>query len=244
MIVIPAIDLRAGKCVRLTEGRKDQSTIYNADPLATAERFAGAGAEWLHIVDLDAAFGESQSVNRTIVREVVQQIGIPVQVGGGMRTADDVAELIDAGVARVVLGTIAIESPATLADLAGRFTDRVCVGIDARDGRVMTRGWQQAEDISALDLANRVAAVGIRRIVYTDISRDGTLRGLNGAATCELANKSGLKVTASGGVSSCDDIHSLISRGEALVDSVIIGKALYENRFTLAEALQAAKNHE
>src|SRR5215471_796993 len=169
MIVIPAIDLREGKCVRLVEGRKDQSTIYSADPLEMAKRFATAGAEWLHIVDLDAAFGDHQSVNRTIVRAIVKQLSIPVQVGGGIRTVRDAGEMIEAGVSRVVIGTIAIESPPTLLDLTGRFGDRVCVGIDAREGRVMTRGWQQAEDISALELAKRVAAAGGRKIVYTDI---------------------------------------------------------------------------
>jgi len=192
---------------------------------------------------LDAAFGDRQSRNRTIVRRIAEQIKIPVQVGGGLRTVADVEEMINAGVSRAVVGTVAIESPSTLLELTGRFGDRVCVGIDARDGRVMTRGWQQAEDFSALDLARRVAAAGVRRIIYTDISRDGTLQGLNVTATCELAGNSGLRVTASGGVASCDDITSLISCGEALVDSVIIGKALYENKFTLAEALRAAKNH-
>ena len=243
MIVIPAIDLKEGKCVRLTEGREEQATIYNANPIATAEQFVEAGAEWLHVVDLDAAFG-SQSANRTIVREIARRVRIPIQFGGGMRSETDVAEMLDAGVARVVIGTMATESPEALAALARRFQERVCVGIDAREGRVMTRGWRQAENISAVDLARAVAAAGIERIVYTDIARDGTLRGLNLVATCDIARASGLKVTASGGVASSDDITSLVAYGERLVDSVIIGKALYENRLTFAEALKAARNHE
>ena len=243
MIVIPAIDLRDGKCVRLTEGRKDTATIYDANPFETAERFAAAGAEWLHIVDLDAAFGD-QSANRSIVREIAQRIKIPVQFGGGMRSLADVAEMLDAGISRIVIGTIATEAPEMMAELAGRFQERVCVGIDARGAQVMTRGWQQAETMSVVDLAKKVAAAGIERIIYTDIARDGTLKGLNVAATCELARASGLRVTASGGVASLDDIRSLISCGERLVDSVIIGKALYENRFTFADALRTAKNHE
>ena len=244
MLVIPAIDLRNGECVRLTEGRQEAATIYSSDPLQTAEQFAAAGAEWLHIVDLDAAFGDSQSPNRRIVRQIVAQIKIPVQFGGGMRTVAAVAEMLDAGVARIVIGTLAIEQPETLIEFAGQFRERVCVGIDARQGKVMTRGWQQAGSASALDLAKRVEAAGIQRIVYTDISRDGTLQGLNVEATCELARKSGLRVTASGGVASCNDLKRLISCGEPLVDSVIIGKALYENRFTLAEALAVARNDE
>lgn len=244
MIVIPAIDLRQGKCVRLTEGRKEDAKIYSANPVQTAERFATAGAEWLHIVDLDAAFGDEQSPNRSIVRDIVAQIKIPVQFGGGLRTLANAAQMLDAGVARIVIGTVAIENPSMIVELADHFPDRVCVGIDARDGQVMTRGWQQGGSISAFELTQRVAAAGITRIIYTDISRDGTLKGLNVASTCELARKTGVKVTASGGVSSCDDIKSLISCREPLVDSVIVGKALYENRFTLAEALKVARDNE
>jgi phosphoribosylformimino-5-aminoimidazole carboxamide ribotide isomerase len=243
MIVIPAIDLRNGKCVRLTEGRKDMATTYDANPFEIAERFAAAGAEWLHIVDLDAAFGD-QSANRSIVRKIARRIKIPVQFGGGMRTVADVADMLDAGVARIVIGTIATEAPAMITELADRFQERVCVGIDARDGQVRTRGWERAETISVVDLAQKVAAAGIERIVYTDIARDGTLKGLNVAATCELARASGLRITASGGVASVEDIASLITCGEARVDSVIIGKALYENRFTFADALRAARNDE
>ncbi|HYX29088.1 MAG TPA: HisA/HisF-related TIM barrel protein, partial [Pyrinomonadaceae bacterium] len=196
MIVIPAIDLRNGKCVRLTEGRKDMATTYDANPFEIAERFAAAGAEWLHIVDLDAAFGD-QSANRSIVRKIARRIKIPVQFGGGMRTVADVADMLDAGVARIVIGTIATEAPAMITELADRFQERVCVGIDARDGQVRTRGWERAETISVVDLAQKVAAAGIERIVYTDIARDGTLKGLNVAATCELARASGLRITAS-----------------------------------------------
>ena len=243
MIVIPAIDLRNGKCVRLTEGRKDETTIYDTDPLKTAQRFVASGAEWLHIVDLDAAFGEPELTNREIVKEIVKRSGVPVQFGGGMRAVTDVQEMIDSGISRVVIGTIATESPLIMRDIARRFGEHVCVGIDARDGRVMTRGWQKREDISALELANRVAAAGIGRVVYTDIARDGTLKGVNALATIELARESGLKVTASGGVASCADITRLMSFNESLVDSVILGKALYENRFTLEEALKAIRSY-
>ena len=244
MIIIPAIDLRNGRCVRLTQGRKDQTSIYDADPLHTAERFVAAGASWLHIVDLDRAFGDSESINRRVAREIVSRFSVPVQFGGGLRTIKDAAEMIEAGVARVVIGTMAVEDRAGMCEMIERFGEKVCVGIDARGGEVMTRGWEQSGAVSALALAQAVAAAGIKRIVYTDITRDGMLTGVNVAQTCAVARASGLHVTASGGVASCADIRQLMSAREHLVDSVIIGKALYENRFTLEEALRVANDNE
>ena len=244
MIIIPAIDLRNGRCVRLAQGRRDRTTVYDADPLQTAERFVNSGARWLHIVDLDRAFGERESVNRQVVREIVTRLPVPVQFGGGLRALTDVGEMIDAGVARVVIGTIAVEDPATMIEMVERFGEQVCVGVDARAGQVMTRGWEQSATVSAVALAQAVAAAGIKRIVYTDIARDGMLTGLNVAQTCEVARASGLQVTASGGVASREDIKQLISAGEPLVDSVIIGKAFYEEKFTLEEALSVVNDYE
>jgi phosphoribosylformimino-5-aminoimidazole carboxamide ribotide isomerase len=244
MIIIPAIDLKNGRCVRLTQGRKDQTTTYDADPLQTAEGFVAAGARWLHIVDLDRAFGNIESVNRRVARAIVSRCPVPVQFGGGLRTIADAAEMIDAGVARVVIGTMAVEDPPGMIEMVKRFGDKVCVGIDARAGKVMTRGWEQRGTVSAIALARSVAAAGIKRIVYTDIARDGTLTGLNVPQTCQVARAAGVPVTASGGVASCEDIRLLISAAEPLVDSVIIGKALYENRFKLEEALRAANDYE
>jgi len=244
MIIIPAIDLRNGRCVRLEQGRKDRTTVYDADPLQTAENFVGAGARWLHIVDLDRAFGDRESVNRQVVREIVTRLPVPVQFGGGLRAMTDVAEMIDAGVGRVVIGTIAVENPAIMSEMVKRFGEQVCVGVDARAGQVMTRGWEQRATLSAVALAQSVAAAGVKRIIYTDIARDGMLTGLNVAQTCEVARASGLRVTASGGVASREDIKQLISAGEPLVDSVIIGKALYEDKFTLEEALSVANDYE
>ena len=244
MIIIPAIDLRNGRCVRLTQGRKDSTTTYDADPFQTAERFVAAGARWLHIVDLDGAFGDGESINRRIAREIVTRCSVPVQFGGGLRTTNDAAEMIDAGVARIVIGTMAVEDPSAMIEMVDRFGEKVCVGIDAREGEVMTRGWEHKGALAAVDLAKSVATAGINRIVYTDIARDGTLTGLNVGQTCAVARASGLRVTASGGVASCEDIRLLMSAGERLVDSVIIGKALYENRFTLQEALRVANDHE
>jgi phosphoribosylformimino-5-aminoimidazole carboxamide ribotide isomerase len=238
MLIIPAIDLRQGKCVRLAQGRKDLATAYEVDPLGIAKSFEQAGGQMLHVVDLDGAFGEGQSLNREVARQIIRSSTIPVQFGGGLRTIDDIEELILAGAARVVIGTLAVEYPEILASLAKRFGARLAVGIDARDGQVMTRGWETRGQVKAVDFALRVAAAGVERIVYTDVARDGMLIGPNIEQTCLLARESGLKVTASGGVSSLEDLKRLSAVSETGVDSVIVGRALYEGRFTLKDALK------
>jgi len=241
MLIIPAIDLRQGKCVRLAQGRKDAATGYDRDPIDVAQAFEADGARMLHVVDLDGAFGEGQSVNRDVVKRIIHSVSVPVQFGGGLRTIDDVEELILAGASRVVIGTLAAESPDTLATLVERFGPRIVIGIDSRDGQVMTRGWEKHGQIEAVELARLIADVGVERIVYTDVSRDGMLTGPNIEQTCLIARESGLKVTASGGVSSLEDIVRLRRVSEVGVDSVIVGKALYEGRFTLKEALHKAE---
>lgn len=240
MLIIPAIDLKDGRCVRLTQGRKTDVKVYDADPVEMAERLELAGAQMIHVVDLDGAFAGRESPNRQIAREIIASLKIPVQFGGGLRSLDDIRQMIDAGAARVVIGTLAVESPEKVAEIAHRFGSRVCVGIDARGGEVTVRGWEKKAKVSAIDLARRVAAEGIGRIVYTDVARDGMLTGANVEETVTIARESGLRVTASGGISSLEDIRKLIDEKEPLVDSVIIGKALYESRFTLPEALQIA----
>ena len=238
MLIIPAIDLRHGKCVRLAQGRKDASTAYDRDPIDVAKRFEADGAKMLHVVDLDGAFGDEKSRNRVVAKRIISAVSIPVQFGGGLRSIDDVKELISGGTSRVVIGTLAAESQETLEKLVELFGSSVVVGIDARDGQVMTRGWEARGLVSALALARRVAAAGIERIVYTDVSRDGMLAGPNIEQTCAIGRESGLKVTASGGVSSLEDLRRLKNLGERWVDSAIVGKALYEGLFTLKEALQ------
>lgn len=239
MLTIPAIDLRQGKCVRLEQGRKGAATAYDRDPIGVARAFEADGARMLHVVDLDGAFGEGQSINRDIAKHIIRSVSVPVQFGGGLRAIDDVEELVLAGANRVVIGTLAAESPETLATLLDRFGPRIVVGIDARDGQVMTRGWEKHGQIEAVELARRIARAGVERIVYTDVARDGMLTGPNIEQTCLIARESGLKVTASGGVSSLEDIVRLRSVSEPGVDSVIVGKALYEGRFTLKEALDS-----
>ncbi len=238
MLVIPAIDLRQGKCVRLTQGHKETATFYDGDPVKVAEDFERDGASLLHVVDLDGAFSESNKRNRDVLRERVRAVSIPVQFGGGLRGTEDIEQVIGLGVARVVIGTLAVESPDALAKIVRQFgVERVAVGIDARNGQVVTRGWETEEQMSALTLARQVAAACVERIIYTDVQRDGTLIGVDIDQTCLIARASGLKVTASGGVASLEDLERLRAVSHCGVDSVIVGKALYEGRFDLPDAI-------
>jgi len=238
MIVIPAIDLKNGLCVRLLQGRKSEMTVYNEDPVAVAREFAAAGAEMIHVVDLDGAFAEGESPNRAVVRQIIKAVDVPIEFGGGIRTIEDVRQLCDAGVTRVVVGTMAAEQPDMLVKFVDEFPEKICVGIDARDGRVMTRGWETATPLMAVDLARSVAECSVERIIYTDIARDGALVGPNIEQTLAVAEAANVRVTASGGVSSLDDIKRLRDTGDARVDSVIVGKALYEGKFKLEEAIK------
>jgi phosphoribosylformimino-5-aminoimidazole carboxamide ribotide isomerase len=238
MIILPAIDLRNGRCVRLVQGRKDSAKVYDGDPVDVAKAFAVSGAEMLHVVDLDGAFAEPNSANRQVLGDIIRAVDIPIQFGGGLRRSQDVEEVIELGVARVVLGTVAVESPDILTELIRRFGPRhIAVGIDAQNGRVVTHGWEHTEPISALTLAGTVAERGVERIIYTDVARDGMLHGPNIEQTCLIAG-AGVKVTASGGVSSLQDLKDLQAVSGLGIDSVIVGKAFYERRFTLEEALK------
>ena len=238
MIVIPAIDLRNGRCVRLTQGEAANEKTYDEDPIAVAQRFSEAGAQIIHVVDLDGAFSGSKSLNRQIVERMIEKVAANIQFGGGIRTVKDVAEVYEKGIRRIILGTLATESPETLRTLMERFGEAILVAVDARNGLVSAEGWTRDTKTSAIEFASQLAALGVKRIIYTDISRDGTLTGPNIDATIKVAQVSKINVTASGGVSSLTDIERLRECGEPLVDSVIVGKALYEGRFTIQEALQ------
>ena len=239
--IIPAIDLRDGRCVRLTQGRKDEARFYDGDPIDIARSYEASGAQMIHVVDLDGAFSNPNSRNRHVVREIISRIRIPLQFGGGLRRLEEVARVVELGVARVVIGTLAVEEPKSLEQALRLFgAERIAVGIDARNGRALTRGWEKEEKLSALELARNVASMGVERIIYTDVARDGMLTGVNVEQTCAIARESGLKVTASGGVSSLEDIKRLKDVSECGIDSVIVGKALYEGRFTIEEALVGA----
>jgi phosphoribosylformimino-5-aminoimidazole carboxamide ribotide isomerase len=236
--IIPAIDLRDGRCVRLTQGSKDNVTIYDGDPIEIARSYEACGAQMIHVVDLDGAFASPNSRNRQVLREIILRITIPLQFGGGLRSLADVAQVVELGVARVVIGTLAVEATTTLEQALRLFgADRIAVGIDARNGQVLTRGWQNEGKLSARELAQKVASMGIERIIYTDVARDGMLTGVNVEQTCAIARESGLKLTASGGVSSLEDIKRLKDASECGIDSVIVGKALYEGRFSLKDAI-------
>jgi phosphoribosylformimino-5-aminoimidazole carboxamide ribotide isomerase len=241
MQVIPAIDLKNGRCVRLTQGRKSDVTVYDENPVAVAQSFASAGAQIIHVVDLDGAFQGGESRNREVLAKIVAAVDVPIEFGGGIRSREEVQHLCDLGVARVVLGTVAAESPAHLRGFVNRFSSQICVGIDARDGHVMTRGWETATRVAAIDFARVVAGCGVERIVYTDIARDGMLTGPNVEQTLAVVRAANVRVTASGGVSNLDDIKQLRDAGEPLLDSVIVGKALYEGKFKLEEALRIAE---
>ncbi len=238
MVIIPAIDLRGGRCVRLRQGRKQDVKVYDEDPVTVARNFAAEGAEILHIVDLDAAFSEDNSQNRQVLDQLIKSSDVPVQLGGGLRTWEDIERVRQLGVARVVIGTVAAESPGILAEILDRFGSKiVVVGIDAREGKVATRGWEAQSGIAAIELARRVRAAGVERVVYTDIGRDGMLSGPDVELTSMIARETGLKVTASGGISSLEDLEKIRAVSNDGVDSVIIGKAFYEGRFTLGAAL-------
>jgi phosphoribosylformimino-5-aminoimidazole carboxamide ribotide isomerase len=237
--IYPAIDLRGGKVVRLKEGDPARMTPYSDDPVETARRWMDAGVVWLHIVNLDGAFDESDRANR-VALESILKLGAQVQFGGGIRSLNMIDAVLSLGVKRVVLGTTAIESPSVVTDALKRFgVERVAVGIDARDGLVRVRGWKNNSGISAIDLALQMRMLGLRTVIFTDISRDGLGRGLNIAATRELAEVSGLEVIASGGVHILEDV---IAARDAGLSGVIIGRALYEGTIDLKEALKGVAN--
>ena len=241
MQIIPAIDLKNGKCVRLVEGREDSVKVYDRDPVEVARSYEEDGASLLHIVDLDGAFAGAASENRQVIRRLLTEVAVPIEVGGGVRSLADVETLLEEiGARYVILGTVAVEQPDLVARAVRRFGDAIIVGIDARGRDVATRGWTEATAIDALNLARQMVELGVQRIIYTDITRDGKLQGVNAESTREVALASGARVTASGGVASLDDIRRLLAVEGDGVDSVIIGKALYEHRLTLKEAITVA----
>jgi phosphoribosylformimino-5-aminoimidazole carboxamide ribotide isomerase len=237
--IFPAIDLRAGRVVRLKEGDPARMTAYSDDPAETARRWLREGASWLHVVNLDGAFGESDHANHSalkLILNVAKSFGARVQFGGGLRSLTSVERALDLGVSRVVLGTIAVEQPDLIADVLTRFgAQQIAVGIDARDGLVRVRGWKDNSGISATDLALQMRTAGLRTVIFTDVCRDGLGSGLNIDATRELAEISRLDVIASGGVHILEDV---TAARDAALSGVIIGRALYEGTINLKDALE------
>lgn len=242
MIVYPAIDMRGGRCVRLRQGDFAAETVFADDPADVARRWVSQGAEWLHVVNLDGALGEGGAANAEALERILRLVETPVQFGGGVRSLEDVARLLGMGVARVILGTVAVRRPEIVGEAVARHgAERVAVGIDARDGRVTVQGWTEAAEVTAPDLALRMAALGVRHVIYTDVGRDGMLVGVNVEATAGLARASGLRVIASGGVASLDDLRALRAREDQGIAGVIIGMALYRGAIHLPEALAVAR---
>lgn len=242
LTIYPAIDLKDGACVRLRQGAMDSATVYGNDPAAQARAWANAGFTWLHVVDLNGAFA-GRSVNADAVCAILGEIDIPVQLGGGIRDIDAVASWLEAGVARVILGSAAVKKPALVFEAGRAFPGRIVVGIDARDGRVATEGWADVSDIDAADLARRFEQAGIAAVIYTDIGRDGMLGGINIAQTVSLAERVSVPVIASGGVGSVADIEAVrdaAARSSGQIQGVVVGRALYDGHVTPAEALAAA----
>jgi phosphoribosylformimino-5-aminoimidazole carboxamide ribotide isomerase len=233
MQIFPAIDLRGGQCVRLRQGDYQQETVFGADPAAMARRWVSEGAEVLHIVDLDGA-KEGRPINGESIRAIVKASGVPCQLGGGLRTENDIQEVLAWGVDRVVIGTKALQAPGWLEETARMFPNKIVLGIDAKDGRVATHGWLDVSERSALDLAMSLAHLPLAALVYTDIGRDGMMQGANVAAMAEMCAATTLPVIASGGVTTLDDIHRL---AELPLAGCIVGRALYENRLDLKEIL-------
>ncbi len=239
--IYPAIDLRNGRVVRLQYGDPNKQTTFGDDPVAMGQKWIDAGTDWLHVVNLDGAFDEKGTANRQVLPRLTN-LGVKVQFGGGIRTLDDVARVLEQGVTRAILGTAAIEQPEMVAEAVRQFgAAHIAVGIDARDGKVKTRGWQTETETSPTQLGLNMKQLGVETIIYTDISRDGVLTGVNAAATAELAQATGLNVIASGGVATLDDItrcHALADQG---VIGVITGRAIYDGRIDLTEAIRIAR---
>ncbi|MCB1362814.1 MAG: 1-(5-phosphoribosyl)-5-[(5-phosphoribosylamino)methylideneamino]imidazole-4-carboxamide isomerase [Rhodobacteraceae bacterium] len=237
MILYPAIDLKDGQAVRLLRGEMDRATVFNDDPAAQARAFADAGCEWLHLVDLNGAFA-GRPVNAEAVRAILSAVDVPAQLGGGIRDMATIERWIESGLRRVILGTVAVENPGLVREAAAAFPGRVAVGIDARGGRVATRGWAEETDVDATDLARSFEDAGVAAIIYTDITRDGAMQGPNVAATANLARAVSIPVIASGGVSSLADLIELRDCGAPL-DGAISGRALYDGALDLGAALAA-----
>ncbi|MEO1317140.1 MAG: 1-(5-phosphoribosyl)-5-[(5-phosphoribosylamino)methylideneamino]imidazole-4-carboxamide isomerase [Pseudomonadota bacterium] len=239
MILYPAIDLKDGACVRLLRGEMDAATVFNDDPAAQARAFQDAGCEWLHIVDLNGAF-EGRPVNAAAVEAILGALSIPAQLGGGIRSLATIDDWLSRGIARVILGTVALRDPALVREAARTHPGRIAVGIDARGGRVAVEGWAETSEVTATQLARRFEDAGVAAIIYTDIERDGAMQGPNVEATAALAQAVRIPVIASGGVSSLEDLAALRDSGAPL-DGVISGRALYDGRLQIGAAVSLLK---
>jgi len=241
VILFPAIDLKEGLAVRLEQGDMARATIFHRDPAVQAQAFAQQGFEYLHVVDLDGAFA-GKPVNAAAVERILEVIGIPVQLGGGVRDMATVESWLGKGVDRVIIGTAAVRNPALVKEAAKKYPGRVAVGLDARDGKVAVEGWAETSELTALDIARRFEDAGVAAIIYTDVARDGMLKGLNFDATIALADAISIPVIASGGLASLDDIRALLDPRARRLEGAIAGRALYDGRLDTAEALKLIRD--
>ena len=243
MVIFPAIDIRGGKCVRLFKGDFAQETVFSDKPEEMAAKWEAQGGKFLHLVDLDGALA-GKSVNLDVVKTIVDTVKIPVELGGGIRTMENIDEVLALGVQRVILGSVAVKNPALVKEACQKYGDRVVVGIDAKDGIVAVDGWGVSGDVEVTVLAKEMAKAGVKTIIYTDISRDGTLSGVNVEATARLARESGVKIVASGGVKSLDDIEALLPYEKDGIEGVIVGKSIYTGSLDLQEAIALVESAE
>ena len=241
MILFPAIDLKNGQCVRLQQGDMARATVFNLDPAAQARAFAAQGFAYLHVVDLDGAFA-GKPINALAVEAMLKAVTLPVQLGGGIRDLRTIEAWLAKGVARVIIGTAAVRDPELVKTAAKRFPGRVAVGLDARDGRVAVEGWAETSQVTALDIAARFEDAGVAAIIFTDIARDGLLKGLNWEATIALAEAISIPVIASGGLASIDDVRALLAPPAKKLAGAIAGRALYDGRLDPKEALRVIRS--
>lgn len=240
MIIFPAIDIRGGKCVRLFKGDFQQETVFSDSPADMARKWQAQGAEYLHLVDLDGALAGS-SQNLSAIEEILKVVDIPTELGGGIRSMEQIDKLLAMGITRVILGSVAVKNPDLVREACTKYGERIVVGIDAKDGIVAVEGWGESGNIGVVELAKKMKDAGVKTIIYTDISRDGTLSGVNVEATVKLAQESGVKIVASGGVKSLDDINALKKQEAVGIEGVIAGKSIYMGTLDLAAAIHIAK---
>ena len=240
MIIFPAIDIRGGKCVRLLKGDFNQETVFSDSPADMARKWQAQGAEYLHLVDLDGALAGS-SQNLAAIKEILQVVDIPTELGGGIRSMEQIDKLLAMGITRVILGSAAVKNPDLVREACTKYGECIVVGIDAKDGIVAVEGWGKSGNIGVIELAQKMKEAGVKTIIYTDISRDGTLSGVNVEATVKLAQESGVKIVASGGVKSLEDIKALKKQEAVGIEGVIAGKSIYMGTLDLAAAIKIAK---
>ncbi len=241
MILYPAIDLKDGQCVRLLYGDMDQATVFNASPADQADRFVKSGFDWLHVVDLNGAI-EGRAVNVQAVTDILSAVAIPIQLGGGVRTYEDIVRWIETGVSRVILGTVAVRDPALVKRAAADFPEQIAVAVDVKDGKVAVHGWVQASTLEPIQLARRFEDSGVAALIVTDIGRDGALTGINVEGVGAVADAVSIPVIASGGMASVEDIERLKARAGAPIAGAVLGRALYTGAITARQAIAAARS--